>query len=563
MIYLKADTAVEVPIGPIVAVSDGFTPVTTMSIASADEAELLKYNGNTAITTTAIAGTAAAIANADGYYTLDLSATDTEDEGFLVVCINDDSLMLPYRQEFMVVSANVYDSLFAVAGTDKLQVDQVEVVGGTVPTPTTTGVPDVNVERWLDTLVTLGGGAPDVNVASMDAGSIASGTIAAGELTNIENEIWDALKSAHTTPNSFGDFLDIEVSGRLASADINLTGGAVDTVTTVTNDVGISATAVDNIWDEALSGHVTGGTSGKALSNAASFIVTDGTCQATGQTSTNVRLAAGESSTNDIYKNDEIVITGGTGAGESALVTAYDGTNKDCTVSPALVITCDNTSTYEILPAHAHAENLGTDAVDAAAIATGAIDADSIAASALDGKGDWNIGKTDYALSAAGVDAILDETLTSHVTADSLGVAIKDTLADTNELQSDDYPTTIAAIQSDTDDIQTRLPAALVGGRMDSNMSAIDNDNTSAVNLKLSTLQIISGAAESTPSTTVIQTDLAETQDDIYIGRIIIFTSGAAKDEATDITDYTGSTGTVTCTALANAPSASDTFIII
>ena len=92
---------------------------------------------------------------------------------------------------------------------------------------------DTNTVAWIATSVTLGAGAPDVNVASLDANSIAAGTIASGELTNIEDEIWDALKSAHVVANSFGDFLDIEVSGRLASADISLTGGAVDTVTTV------------------------------------------------------------------------------------------------------------------------------------------------------------------------------------------------------------------------------------------------------------------------------------------------------------------------------------------
>ena len=74
----------------------------------------------------------------------------------------------------------------------------------------------------------------DVNVASMDANSIAAGTIAAGELTNIEDEIWDALKSAHVVANSFGDFLDIEVSSRLASADINLTAGVLDEVAALT-----------------------------------------------------------------------------------------------------------------------------------------------------------------------------------------------------------------------------------------------------------------------------------------------------------------------------------------
>lgn len=42
----------------------------------------------------------------------------------------------------------------------------------------------------------------------------------------------------------------------------------------------------------------------------------------------------------------------------------------------------------------------------------------------------------------------------------------------------------LANVQSDTDDIQTRLPAALVGGRMDSNVGAISSDATAADNLE-------------------------------------------------------------------------------
>lgn len=129
MMYLKADTAVEVPVGPAVAVGDGFTPVTSLSIAGADEAELLKYNANTAIVTATIAGSLAAISGADGYYTLDLSTTDTNTEGFMVLLINDDSLILPIRLEFQVVAANIYDSMFAVAGTDALDVNVAEISG--------------------------------------------------------------------------------------------------------------------------------------------------------------------------------------------------------------------------------------------------------------------------------------------------------------------------------------------------------------------------------------------------------------------------------------------------
>ena len=121
----------------------------------------------------------------------------------------------------------------------------------------------------------------------------------------------------------------------------------------------------------------------------------------------------------------------------------------------------------------------------------------------------------------------------------------------------------IAGLQTDTDDIQTRLPAALVSGKMDSDVQAINASTTAAVQLALSANEIENGQCEGTPTTTVIQTDLAETQDDIYIGRVVIFTSGSARGEATDITDYTGSTGTLTVTALANAPAATDTFILI
>lgn len=49
-------------------------------------------------------------------------------------------------------------------------------------------------------------------------------------------------------------------------------------------------------------------------------------------------------------------------------------------------------------------------AVTVGTINTNAITAGSIATSALNGKGDWNIGKTGYALSSSGLDAITVET---------------------------------------------------------------------------------------------------------------------------------------------------------
>lgn len=72
--------------------------------------------------------------------------------------------------------------------------------------------------------------------------------------------VWNELKSAHTTPDSFGDFLDDEITSRAAPTDIvsggaiDTTGGSVDnvaltdTTTDVTNDVGITQAAADKAW---------------------------------------------------------------------------------------------------------------------------------------------------------------------------------------------------------------------------------------------------------------------------------------------------------------------------
>ncbi|MDP9202817.1 MAG: hypothetical protein M3P26_12900 [Gemmatimonadota bacterium] len=62
------------------------------------------------------------------------------------------------------------------------------------------------------------------------------------------------------------------------------------------------------------------------------------------------------------------------------------------------------------------------------AMAANVLTAAAINASALAGKGDWNIGKTGYALSAAGVQAIWDALTSALATAGSIGKLIVDNL---------------------------------------------------------------------------------------------------------------------------------------
>ena len=121
----------------------------------------------------------------------------------------------------------------------------------------------------------------------------------------------------------------------------------------------------------------------------------------------------------------------------------------------------------------------------------------------------------------------------------------------------------IAALQTDTDNIQTRIPAALVSGKMSADAEAISGSTAAADNLEAAAEVLITGAAiAGTLSTTEMTTDLTEATDDHYNGRIITWTSGVLLGQSTNITDYTGSNKKLTFTAVTEAPSATDTFVI-
>lgn len=162
------------------------------------------------------------------------------------------------------------------------------------------------------------------------------------------------------------------------------------------------------------------------------------------------------------------------------------------------------------------------------------ITAAGIAAAALNGKGDWNIGKTGYSISGTlttldGLDAAISAAhgggsyltatgFSTHSAADVWAAATRVLTSGTNivlakgtgltglnDLDSagvagavwnaatvtygsagsygllvetnldatvSSVNTAVAGVQSDTDNIQTRLPAALVGGRMDANIAS-------------------------------------------------------------------------------------------
>ena len=95
-------------------------------------------------------------------------------------------------------------------------------------------------------------------------------------------------------------------------------------------------------------------------------------------------------------------------------------------------------------------------------------------------------------------------------------------------------------------------------------LAAIAGDAASATALSKSASTIVSGAAVAgTLTTTQMSTDLTQTANDHFKGRILIFTGGTLDDQAVEITAYNGTTKVLTFSALTAAPSVGDTFVIV
>ena len=144
------------------------------------------------------------------------------------------------------------------------------------------------------------------------------------------------------------------------------------------------------------------------------------------------------------------------------------------------------------------------------------------------------------------------------------GISANLTAINSNALATSAVATLVSANLTAINSTQARLPAALSGGNIKADVLAISTSTEAADNLEASAETIVVGAAEAgTLSTTVMTTNLTEATDDHYNGRIVIWTSGVLQDQASDITAYLGATGRLTYTAVTEAPSAADSFIVV
>lgn len=171
--WLKQSTAATVKMGPFVDSTDGVTAETGLTISQAD-IRLSKNGGNIAQSNNAAGATHDEL----GYYDVPLDTTDTNTLGTLKVLISE-SGALPVWQDFMVVPANVWDSLF---GADKLQVHADEITAG------------------LITAAAIATNAIDADALASDAVSeIQSGLATAAALATVDGIVDAILVDTDTT----------------------------------------------------------------------------------------------------------------------------------------------------------------------------------------------------------------------------------------------------------------------------------------------------------------------------------------------------------------------------
>ena len=123
MKLLKQSTAVTIKLGPFLDATDGVTAETALTISQSDV--LLSKNFGAFAQKN---DTSSATHDSGGWYGVPLNTTDTGTLGPLQIHVNE-SGALPVWDQYMVVAANVYDSI--VAGSDYLQVDSYQIAGST------------------------------------------------------------------------------------------------------------------------------------------------------------------------------------------------------------------------------------------------------------------------------------------------------------------------------------------------------------------------------------------------------------------------------------------------
>jgi len=180
MRFLRTNTAVRVTVGPFFDKTDGVTPETALTVTSC-KLTLMVDDGNvptlvldTNPTASGGANDMVHVTNDDaGFYDLELAAANVNYVGRAMLAITDAATHCPVFHEFMILPANVYDSL--VLGTDALDVSTIQFNGSAVTQ--SGGRPEVNASHFGGTAGTFSSGRPEVNASHLAGAAVGTAAI--------------------------------------------------------------------------------------------------------------------------------------------------------------------------------------------------------------------------------------------------------------------------------------------------------------------------------------------------------------------------------------------------
>lgn len=270
---LKQSTAVTIKFGPFVDSTDGVTAETGLTISQAD-IRLSKNGGNIAQSNNAAGATHDEL----GYYDVPLDTTDTNTLGILRVAVSE-SGALPVWQDFMVVAANIYDSL--IGGGDVLDVSVTQLAGVAQSLtdlkdfaddgydPATNKVQGVVL---TDTVTTYTGNTVQTGDSFARLGAPAGASVSA-DVAGVKSDTAAILVDTGTTLDAripaalVGGRMDASV-GAMAANVLTATAINADAITAAKVAADVSSEIADQVWDEALAGHLGVGSTGEQLNAA-------------------------------------------------------------------------------------------------------------------------------------------------------------------------------------------------------------------------------------------------------------------------------------------------------
>jgi hypothetical protein len=506
--WLKYHTAVTVQAGPFLDSGDGVSPEIALDIPEAS-CLLSKNGGAFAAKTDATHGVHDAAHN--GWYTIPLAQDDADTVGSLVLEITMAGA-LPVWREFMVLPAQVYDSL--VLGTDLLDVNDEQLLGTAYHAPALAGVPYVDVHNWG------GAAAPamtgDAYAIASTAASVAT-TTSAGVST---------VSSVATTISAGVSAVASTLT--VVSTCVTATSGGVSTVNSILTTTSAGVSTVASVAT----------TTSAGVSTVASTLTVVSTCvtATSAGVSTNTSIltntSTGVSAVNSIVALNQTIVKA-TSQGVSTVASIVTGTSAGVsTVASIATSTSAGVSTVSSQVAGLSAGS-GLTAQETRDAMKLAPSAGAAADGSVDAHLDLMATLSDLATAADLADAVWDEVLSGHSTAGFAGQVATATSTGVSTVNS--IVTTVSTGVSTVNSIATKTSAGV-----STNTSIV-----TAVSSYIATnLAAVYGATEracinlldDTPSGLAdIQADVVHTMDDVEVALDSLSTISTAVSTVTSI----------------------------